>query len=190
LGKGIKWILTNAKELYIIMTVTSDSVRKIYGGFWVRTAAFVIDLIILTAIILSIGGAIYIIPDILGIKETVFIQVLLMWWPLIFWLMVPWLYCVLWESSKVRATPGKLVFSLVVVDKEGKRLGFLHASGRYWIKAISFVILRLIYIVVAFTAKKQGVHDLCASTLVVNKKELQRHEQQSSLPPVASNRMN
>ncbi len=111
------------------MTVTSDSVRKIYGGFWVRTAAFVIDLIILTAIILSIGGAIYIIPDILSIKETVFIQVLLMWWPLIFWLMVPWLYCVLWESSKVRATPGKLVFSLVVVDKEGKRLGFLHASG-------------------------------------------------------------
>lgn len=91
-------------------------------------------------------------------------------WPLILWLVVPWLYCVLWESSKVRATPGKLVFSLIVVDKEGKRLGFLHASGRYWIKAVSFVILRLIYIVVAFTAKKQGVHDLCTNTFVVHKK--------------------
>lgn len=86
----------------------------------------------------------------------------------------------LWESSKVRATPGKLVFSLIVVDKEGKRLGFLHASGRYWIKAVSFVILRLIYIVVAFTAKKQGVHDLCTNTFVVHKKELQRYNQQSS----------
>lgn len=95
---------------------------------------------------------------------------LLMVWPLILWLVVPWLYCVLWESSKVRATPGKLVFSLIVVDKEGKRLGFLHASGRYWIKAVSFVILRLIYIVVAFTAKKQGVHDLCTNTFVVHKK--------------------
>lgn len=71
------------------MTVTSDSVRKIYGGFWVRTAAFVIDLIILTAIILSIGGAIYIIPDILGIKETLFIQVLLMWWPLTIFVPAP-----------------------------------------------------------------------------------------------------
>ncbi|AHC19801.1 MULTISPECIES: RDD family protein [Paenibacillus] len=155
------------------MTATSDCTKRIYGGFWIRTAAFVIDLIILTAIVLLVGGAIYIIPDLLGIKETGFIQVLLMLWPLILWLVVPWLYCVLWESSKVRATPGKLVFSLIVVDKEGKRLGFLHASGRYWIKAISFVIAHIIYIVVAFTAKKQGLHDLCTNTFVVNKKELQ-----------------
>ncbi|MGG4215631.1 RDD family protein [Paenibacillus sp. FSL L8-0638] len=126
------------------MTGTSDTERRMYGGFWIRTAAFLIDLIILTGIVLLVGGAINIIPDLLGIKETGFIQVLLMVWPLILWLVVPWLYCVLWESSKVRATPGKLVFSLIVVDKEGKRLGFLHASGRYWIKAVSFVILRLI----------------------------------------------
>ncbi|MGF9642187.1 RDD family protein [Paenibacillus sp. MABNS29] len=162
------------------MTGTSDTERRMYGGFWIRTAAFLIDLIILTGIVLLVGGAINIIPDLLGIKETGFIQVLLMVWPLILWLVVPWLYCVLWESSKVRATPGKLVFSLIVVDKEGKRLGFLHASGRYWIKAVSFVILRLIYIVVAFTAKKQGAHDLCTNTFVVHKKELQRYNQQSS----------
>lgn len=90
----------------------------------------------------------------------------------------------------VQATPGKLVFSLVVVNSKGNRLGFLHASGRYWIKVISFMLVHIIYIVVAFTAKKQGVHDLCAKTLVVNKKELQRHEQQSSLPPAASNIIN
>ncbi|MCP3780656.1 RDD family protein [Paenibacillus sp. MZ03-122A] len=162
------------------MTAISDSTKRIYGGFWIRTAAFLIDLIILTAIVLLIGGAIYIIPDLLGIKETGFIQVLLMLWPLILWLLLPWLYCGLWESSKVQATPGKLAFSLVVVDKEGKRLGFLHASGRYWIKAISFVIAYIIYIVVAFTAKKQGLHDLCTNTFVVHKKELQRYDQQSS----------
>ncbi|MHB0880948.1 RDD family protein [Paenibacillus sp. SEL1] len=162
------------------MTATSDTERRMYGGFWIRTAAFLIDLIILTAIVLLVGGAIYIIPDLLGIKETGFIQVLLMLWPLILWLVLPWLYCGLWESSKVQATPGKLAFSLIVVDKEGRRLGFLHASGRYWIKAISFVIAHIIYIVVAFTAKKQGLHDLCANTFVVHKKELQRYDQQSS----------
>ncbi|WP_025717300.1 RDD family protein [Paenibacillus sp. 1-18] len=70
--------------------------------------------------------------------------------------------------GKIKATSGKLVFSLIVVDKDGKRLGFLHASGRYWIKAISFVTIYIIYIVVAFIAKKQGVYDLCANTLVVN----------------------
>ncbi|MGQ3480323.1 RDD family protein [Paenibacillus sp. TY11] len=173
------------------MTATSDSTKRIiYGGFWIRTAAFLIDLIIITVPVLLIGGIVFNSPVLLGMGGTAFVQVLAMLWPLIFWLVVPWLYCVLWESSKVKATPGKLVFSLIVVDKEGKRLGFLHASGRYWIKAISFMFVHIIYIVVAFTAKKQGVHDLCTNTLVVNKKELQRHEQQSSFPPVASNIMN
>ncbi|WP_068496143.1 RDD family protein [Paenibacillus kribbensis] len=167
------------------MTATNDSVRGIYGGFWIRTAAFIIDLVIVFVLVLLIGG-VFSIPFLLGIEETGFIKVLMMWLPLILWLIVPWLYCVLWESSKVKATPGKLVFSLIVVDKEGKRLGFWHASGRYWIKAISFTFIHIIYIVVAFTAKKQGVHDLCASTLVVNKKELQRNEQQSACLPVSA----
>ncbi|MFD1459925.1 RDD family protein [Paenibacillus farraposensis] len=153
------------------MTATNDNVRRMYGGFWIRTAAFLIDLVIVFVLVLLIGG-VFSIPSILGIEETGFIKVLVMWLPLILWLIVPWLYSVLWESSKVKATPGKLLFSLIVVDKEGKRLGFWHASGRYWIKAISFIITRMIYIVVAFTAKKQGVHDLCASTLVVNKKRV------------------
>ncbi|MEJ3717796.1 RDD family protein [Paenibacillus polymyxa] len=169
------------------MTVTSDSVRKIYGGFWVRTAAFIIDLIIVFAIVLLVGGTFSIIPVLLDIEETGFILEFLIWMPLILWLVLPWLYCGFLESSKVQATPGKLVFSLVVVNSKGNRLGFLHASGRYWIKVISFMLVHIIYIVVAFTAKKQGVHDLCANTLVVNKKELQRHEQESPLPSVASN---
>ncbi|WP_090739113.1 RDD family protein [Paenibacillus sp. Mc5Re-14] len=169
------------------MTVVSDSVRKVYGGFWIRTAAFVIDLIILFAIVLLVGGTFSIIPVLLDIEETGFILEFFIWMPLILWLVLPWLYCGFLESSKVQATPGKLVFSLVVVNSKGNRLGFLHASGRYWIKVISFMLVHIIYIVVAFTAKKQGVHDLCAKTLVVNKKELQRHEQESPLPSVASN---
>ncbi|WP_025685544.1 RDD family protein [Paenibacillus maysiensis] len=130
------------------------------------------------------------IPVLLDMEEVGFIKALLMLWPLILWLIVPWLYCVLWESSNAQATPGKLTFSLIVVGEGGKRLGFMHASGRYWVKAISGAIACIIYIVVAFTPRKQGLHDFCAKTLVVNKKELQRHEQQPSFPPVATNIMN
>ncbi|URJ62375.1 RDD family protein [Paenibacillus polymyxa] len=162
------------------MTATSDCTKRIYGGFWIRTAAFLIDLIIMTLLVILVGSMLSITPDLLGIEETGFILEFLIWMPLIFWLVLPWLYCGLWESSKVQATPGKLAFSLVVVDKEGKRLGFLHASGRYWIKAITFTFIHIIYIVVAFTPKKQGVHDLCTNTFVVHKKELQRYNQQSS----------
>lgn len=38
------------------MTTTNDSERRMYGGFWVRTVAFLIDLIILTAMVLLVGG--------------------------------------------------------------------------------------------------------------------------------------
>ncbi|WP_025724177.1 RDD family protein [Paenibacillus polymyxa] len=172
------------------MTATSDCTKRIYGGFWIRTAAFAMDFIIVTVLVFLIGGGVSSILFLLGIEETAFVHMFAMLGPLILWLVMPWLYCVLWETSKVKATPGKLVFSLIVVDKEGKRLGFMHASGRYWIKAISFMFVHIIYIVVAFTAKKQGVHDLCTNTFVVNKKELQRHEQQLPFPPVASNIMN
>ncbi|WCM63440.1 RDD family protein [Paenibacillus polymyxa] len=172
------------------MTATSDCTKRIYGGFWIKTAAFVIDLIILTAIVLLVGSMLSITPALLGIEETGFILEFLIWMPLILWLVLPWLYCGLWESSKVQATPGKLVFSLIIVSRNGNCLGFMHASGRYWIKAISFMFVHIIYIVVAFTAKKQGVHDLCTNTFVVNKKELQRYDQQLPFPPVASNIMN
>jgi hypothetical protein len=110
LDKGIKWILKNDKELYIIMMATNDSIRRIYGGFWIRTAAFLIDLVIVFVLVLLIG-VVFSIPSLPGIEETDFIKVLMMWLPLILWLIVPWLYCVLWESSKVKATPETSVFS-------------------------------------------------------------------------------
>ncbi|URJ52176.3 RDD family protein [Paenibacillus polymyxa] len=163
------------------MTGTSDTERRMYGGFWIRTAAFVLDFIIVTVLVFLIGGGVSSILFLLGIEETSFVHVLALLCPLILWFVVPWMYCVLWETSKVKATPGKLVLSLIVVDKEGKRLEFWHASGRYWIKAITFTFIHIIYIVVAFTPKKQGAHDLCTNTFVVHKKELQRYNQQSSL---------
>ncbi|MGG1616354.1 RDD family protein [Paenibacillus sp. NRS-1782] len=172
------------------METANDSEKQIYGGFWKRTAAFLIDLIILIVMVLLVSGVFYTMPFLLDMEEVGFIKALYILWPLIFWLLVPWLYCVLWESSNAQATPGKLAFSLIVVNEEGKRLGFMHASGRYWVKAISGAIAHIIYIVVAFTPRKQGLHDFCAKTLVVNKKELQRHEQHPSLSPVSTNVMN
>uniref|UniRef100_A0AAE9PRC9 RDD family protein n=1 Tax=Paenibacillus polymyxa TaxID=1406 RepID=A0AAE9PRC9_PAEPO len=38
------------------MTGTSDTERRMYGGFWIRTAAFVLDFIIVTVLVFLIGG--------------------------------------------------------------------------------------------------------------------------------------
>ena len=52
------------------------------------------------------------------------------------------------------------MFGLKVTDVEGNKIGFGKANGRYWSKIITALILG--YIMVAFTKKKQGLHDIIA----------------------------
>ena len=77
------------------------------------------------------------------------------------------LYFVLMESSAKQATLGKMALGLVVVDVDGNRISFLRALGRYFAKILSGIILLIGYIMVGFTERKQGLHDMIASTLVV-----------------------
>jgi len=52
---------------------------------------------------------------------------------------------------------------------DGNRIGFGRATGRHFAKIISGIILLIGYLMVAFTQKKQGLHDMMAGCLVVNK---------------------
>jgi uncharacterized RDD family membrane protein YckC len=79
------------------------------------------------------------------------------------------LYFALMESSKSQATLGKLAVGIKVVDTEGNRLSFGKAFLRSIGKIISGMIMYIGYIMAAFTEKKQGLHDLIANTLVINK---------------------
>jgi len=56
---------------------------------------------------------------------------------------------------------------LKVTDENGERIGFGKANVRYWSKFLSFLILYVGFVMVAFTEKKQGLHDKIAGTLVV-----------------------
>jgi uncharacterized RDD family membrane protein YckC len=80
-----------------------------------------------------------------------------------------WLYFALMESSSKQGTLGKMALSIVVTDVNGNRITFGRATGRYFGKILSGLILYIGYIMVAFTEKKQGLHDMIAGTLVVNK---------------------
>jgi len=73
------------------------------------------------------------------------------------------------ESSSWQATLGKKVMGLTVVDLYGERISFLRALGRTGGKIISALILYIGFIMAAFTAKKQGLHDIMAGTLVLGK---------------------
>ncbi len=121
-----------------------------YGGFWVRVVASVID-----GIVLMVG--------------IVLLSLITLGLGLIFGVAVGWLYFALFESSEKQATPGKMAMGLVVADALGRRISFGQASGRYFAKILSALVIDIGFIMVAFTEKKQGLHDMLANTLVVHK---------------------
>jgi uncharacterized RDD family membrane protein YckC len=85
-------------------------------------------------------------------------------------LVVSWLYYALSESSSWQATLGKKILNLKVTDMSGQPISFGRASGRYFAKIITGMIPLMIgYIMAGFTEKKQAIHDMIASCLVLRK---------------------
>jgi uncharacterized RDD family membrane protein YckC len=79
-----------------------------------------------------------------------------------------WLYFAYFESSEWQATLGKRALNLVVTDLQGHRISFGRASGRYFGKLISGKLcLGIGYLLAGFTEKKQALHDMIASCLVL-----------------------
>lgn len=79
-----------------------------------------------------------------------------------------WLYFAICESSAWQATVGKLALRIRVTDMQGERISFLRAFGRYPAKYLSALILGVGFLMVGWTQRKQGLHDLIANTLVLN----------------------
>jgi uncharacterized RDD family membrane protein YckC len=75
----------------------------------------------------------------------------------------------IFESSYLKATPGKIVLGMVVVDFNEKRISFGVATIRYFGKFISSAIIGIGFLMVMFTQKKQALHDIIAKTVVINR---------------------
>ena len=76
-------------------------------------------------------------------------------------------YFILMESSAKQATVGKLAMGIVVTDLNGGRITPVTALLRYVGRFVSAITLMVGYIMAAFTEKKQALHDIIASTLVL-----------------------
>jgi uncharacterized RDD family membrane protein YckC len=80
-----------------------------------------------------------------------------------------WLYFGLMESSAKQGTLGKMAVGIKVTDLNGNRISFGRATGRFFSKILSGLILYVGYMMAGFTEKKQALHDMIAGTLVVVK---------------------
>jgi uncharacterized RDD family membrane protein YckC len=83
-----------------------------------------------------------------------------------------WLYFALMESSSRQGTLGKMALGIKVTDLSGNAISFGRATVRHFGKILSTIILLAGYLMVAFTAKKQGLHDMIAGCLVVKQTAL------------------
>ena len=144
-----------------------------YAGFWKRFAAAWIDYLVIYTV-MSIWGvlyAIYVIFPIMmeydGAYDYVDANVDALIFGTVVWLAITWTYFAVFEASRKQATLGKLAVGIKVTDLHGNRIGFGKASGRYFGKFISATIIGIGYVMVAFTKRKQGLHDMMASCLVV-----------------------
>lgn len=145
-----------------------------YAGFWKRFVAWILDRIILAVVggcfgglvggliggIAGAGGADVASPDFEMAFQVLggFVGVI-----------VGWLYYAFFESSQYQATPGKMALQIKVTDMSGNRVSFARATGRYFGKFLSGLILMIGYIMAGFTEKKQALHDILAGCLVVNR---------------------
>lgn len=124
--------------------ITTTHSHPAYAGFWRRVVAHILDNVI-------IGMALYMVFGYASIAAI-------------------WLYYALMESSKYQATLGKMALNLKVTDMSGHKIGFARATGRFFGKYLSSIILCIGYLMVIWTEKKQGLHDILAKTLVVKTK--------------------
>lgn len=79
-----------------------------------------------------------------------------------------WLYFAICESSAWQATVGKLAMGIRVTGLDGGRISFWRALGRYAAKLLSWMILAIGFLMIGWTRRKQGLHDMIANTLVLN----------------------
>ena len=128
-----------------------------YGGFWIRLAAYIIDAVVLSFVTVVLAE----VSD-MSLFETEpehygtinFISFI-----------IGWLYFALMESSPRGATLGKMAVGLRVMTSDGQRLSFMNATGRYFAKIVSALILGIGFLMIAFGGT--ALHDRMAGTRVV-----------------------
>jgi len=144
-----------------------------YAGFWRRLAAALIDGVLLSVAWFATGVAIVSAYSAISgldadeVSDSTAVGLVYLSWGLAF--ILGWLYYAAMESSATRATLGKMALSIAVTNMNGQRVSFGRATGRYFGRVVSGLILCIGYIIIAFTQKKQGLHDIMADCLVVVK---------------------
>lgn len=120
-----------------------------YASFGKRFIALIIDTVILIPFLL--------LASVVGLKGN------------FFEFFVCWVYFAGMESSPMQGTIGKILTGIKVINLRGDRISLAAASVRYIGKGLSFLLFFIGYLMVPFSPKKQGLHDILSECLVINR---------------------
>ena len=153
-----------------------------YAGFWLRVVAALIDGVIMSLALCVLFIPLFFLtgagallsgmavrrgqPDpalVMSLIATILVFALVS-------VLGQWLYHAYLESGEKQATWGKQALGLYVTDLMGNPVTFGRASGRFFAKIVTGMIpLGIGYIMAGFTERKQALHDMIASCLVLRR---------------------
>ena len=153
--------------------IPRESYTVDYAGFWIRLLAFVIDAFALFAVIWVFLGLWPLAFGLgwMGGSEGAAVsrgEVSIVYWILTvlipFVMVVAYFVCFWgWRGQ----TPGKMVMRIRIVYFDGNRIGWGGAAMRFLGFIISFLLVFIGHIWVAFDNRRQGFHDKIADTFVI-----------------------
>lgn len=143
-----------------------DTQQKVpYAGFWIRLVAFIVDTLLLLAIIIPLTAAIYGWDGLLSVERTAApgaVDYLLNYG-------LPFVATILFWHFR-QATPGKMLVGARIVDQDSLQpapIGRLVLRNLGYIPSTLFLGVGFLWI--AFDRRKQSWHDMMARTVVVRR---------------------
>lgn len=158
--------------------------RDQYGGFWRRMAAFWVDVLVLLPLFIIhivlhpeppedvyptvVSVFPFLLPYHLFVSDVTIVDNVI--WAAFLDMalfILTSIYPIVFFLSSWRATPGYRAMGIYLADESGKDVGAWQVVTRFWGSLASFLAFGLGYLMIAFTAKRQALHDFMARTVVM-----------------------
>jgi len=147
------------------------------AGFWIRFGAYILDWVILTAMVTLIT-----LPwsePLAKLQQEALAElkvptpnydILTQFWLISLAINLPLgLAYNTYFNGRRGATPGKQLLGLRIVREDGSKLGYGRAAVRYLAELLTLMTFGAGYVMIAFHPEKRALHDLIARTRVVRR---------------------
>ncbi len=161
---------TEAPRYQAFSNVSTQETAEVgvkFAGFWIRVAAYLLDMVFYYIAIFVFGLIVGVSAFASGDVNTAAGLVVLYYLVIVFGFL---LYKTLMESSSKQGTLGKMIVGIKVTKLDGDKISFGRSIGRYFSMILSGVILYIGFMMAGWTEKKQALHDMIAGTNVVYKR--------------------